>query len=63
MLQKEQARKEKKGSKKLTPEQADAKRKKLWVSIAKKEIPKAQKQKASARKEMLSLLKKVFWNR
>ena len=26
--------------KKLTPEQADAKRRRLWISIAKKEIPK-----------------------
>lgn len=45
--------------KKLTPEQADVKRKRLWVSIAKKEIPKAQKQKASARKEILQSLKKM----
>ncbi|KAL3872724.1 hypothetical protein ACJMK2_035930 [Sinanodonta woodiana] len=45
--------------KKLTPEQADAKRRKIWISIAKKEIPKAQKQKASARKEMLQSLKKI----
>ncbi|XP_071081185.1 chromatin-remodeling ATPase INO80-like [Haliotis cracherodii] len=45
--------------KKLTPEQADIKRKRIWIAIAKKEIPKAQKQKASARKEMLTLLKKV----
>lgn len=45
--------------KKLTPEQADNKRRRLWVSIAKKEIPKAQKQKASARKEMLQTLKKI----
>ncbi|XP_070179265.1 chromatin-remodeling ATPase INO80-like [Littorina saxatilis] len=58
MLQQQQARKERK-PKKLTPEQADAKRRKLWTSIAKKEIPKAQKQKASARKEMQNLLKKV----
>ncbi|XP_076441698.1 chromatin-remodeling ATPase INO80-like isoform X2 [Babylonia areolata] len=58
LLQQQQARKERK-PKKLTPEQADAKRRKIWVSIAKKEIPKAQKQKASARKEMLTLLKKV----
>ena len=28
--------------KKLTPEQADVKRKRLWVSIAKKEIPKVR---------------------
>lgn len=26
--------------KRLTPEQADVKRKRLWISIAKKEIPK-----------------------
>lgn len=39
MLQQQQARKERK-PKKLTPEQADAKRRKLWTSIAKKEIPK-----------------------
>ncbi|XP_060081949.1 chromatin-remodeling ATPase INO80-like [Ylistrum balloti] len=45
--------------KKLTPEQADAKRRRLWISIAKKEIPKAQKQKASARKEMLQTFKKI----
>ncbi|XP_041352377.1 chromatin-remodeling ATPase INO80-like [Gigantopelta aegis] len=44
---------------KLTPEQADAKRKRLWINIAKKEIPKAQKQKASARKEAMTTLKKV----
>ncbi|XP_029637350.1 chromatin-remodeling ATPase INO80-like [Octopus sinensis] len=48
-----------KQNKKLTPEQADTKRRKIWLSIAKKEIPKAQKQKASARKEMLSTLKKI----
>ncbi|KAL8590096.1 hypothetical protein ACOMHN_034327 [Nucella lapillus] len=58
LLQQQQARKERK-PKKLTPEQADAKRRKIWISIAKKEIPKAQKQKASARKEMLNVLKKV----
>lgn len=39
LLQQQQARKERK-PKKLTPEQADAKRRKIWVSIAKKEIPK-----------------------
>ena len=39
MLQQQQARKERK-PKKLTPEQADAKRRKIWISIAKKEIPK-----------------------
>ncbi|KAK7487146.1 hypothetical protein BaRGS_00021641 [Batillaria attramentaria] len=58
LLQKQQARKER-TPKKLTPEQADAKRRKIWTSIAKKEIPRAQKQKASARKEMLTVLKKV----
>ncbi|XP_059148213.1 chromatin-remodeling ATPase INO80-like isoform X2 [Physella acuta] len=52
-------RHEKKKSKKLTAEQADIKRRKLWVSIAKKEIPRAQKQKVSARKEMLATMKKV----
>ncbi|XP_045175663.2 chromatin-remodeling ATPase INO80-like [Mercenaria mercenaria] len=45
--------------KKLTPEQAEAKRRRIWVNIAKKEIPKAQKQKVSARKEMLQTLKKI----
>lgn len=30
--------------KKLTPEQADAKRRRLWISIAKKEIPKVLQQ-------------------
>ncbi|XP_052275442.1 chromatin-remodeling ATPase INO80-like [Dreissena polymorpha] len=45
--------------KKLTPEQAEARRRRLWVSIAKKEIPKAQKQKNAARKEMLQQLKKI----
>ena len=39
LLQRQQARKERK-SKKLTPEQADAKRIKIFVSIGKKEIPK-----------------------
>ena len=39
LLQQQQARKERK-PKKLTPEQADAKRRKVWVSIAKKEMPK-----------------------
>lgn len=29
-----------KQNKKLTPEQADTKRRKIWLSIAKKEIPK-----------------------
>lgn len=58
LLQQQQARRERK-PKKLTPEQADAKRRKIWMSIAKKEIPRAQKQKASARKEMLTVLKKV----
>uniref|UniRef100_A0A2C9KB78 Chromatin-remodeling ATPase INO80 n=2 Tax=Biomphalaria glabrata TaxID=6526 RepID=A0A2C9KB78_BIOGL len=58
ILAKRQEKKEKK-PKKLTPEQADAKRRKLWISIAKKEIPRAQKQKASARKEMLASLKKI----
>ncbi|XP_050405390.1 chromatin-remodeling ATPase INO80 [Patella vulgata] len=46
-------------SKKLTPEQADVKRKKIWMSIVKKEIPKVQKQRASARKEMLNNAKKL----
>ncbi|ESO83010.1 hypothetical protein LOTGIDRAFT_236919 [Lottia gigantea] len=46
-------------SKKLTPEQADVKRKKIWMSICKKEIPKIQKQRASARKEMLNNAKKL----
>ncbi|KAL5008979.1 hypothetical protein ScPMuIL_014560 [Solemya velum] len=45
--------------KKLTPEQADAKRRRLWISIAKKEIPKAQKQKVAARKEMMQSLRKI----
>ncbi|KAK3093780.1 hypothetical protein FSP39_020132, partial [Pinctada imbricata] len=45
--------------KKLTPEQADVKRKRIWITIAKKEIPKAQKQTAAARKEMLQSLKKI----
>ncbi|KAH9509093.1 putative DNA helicase ino80 [Bulinus truncatus] len=58
ILAKRQEKKEKK-PKRLTPEQADAKRRKLWISIAKKEIPRAQKQKASARKEMLASLKKI----
>uniref|UniRef100_A0A646QDS9 Chromatin-remodeling ATPase INO80 n=1 Tax=Hemiscolopendra marginata TaxID=943146 RepID=A0A646QDS9_9MYRI len=35
------------------------KRKKLWVALAKKEIPKAQKQKVSAHKEMLTNCKKM----
>ena len=39
ILSKRQEKKEKK-PKKLTPEQADAKRRKLWISIAKKEIPR-----------------------
>lgn len=52
-------RQEARGEKKLSPEQADIKRKKLWITIAKKEIPKAQKQKAAARKEILQTLKKV----
>ncbi|CAL1526196.1 unnamed protein product [Lymnaea stagnalis] len=58
ILAKRQEKKEKR-PKKLTPEQADAKRRKLWISIAKKEIPRAQKQKASARKEMLATMKKI----
>ena len=33
-------RQEARGEKKLSPEQADIKRKKLWITIAKKEIPK-----------------------
>lgn len=33
-------RNEARGEKKLTPEQADVKRKKIWITIAKKEIPK-----------------------
>lgn len=45
--------------KKLSPEQADAKRRRLWISIVKKEIPKAQKQKVSARKEVLQQMKKI----
>ncbi|VDI53953.1 DNA helicase INO80 [Mytilus galloprovincialis] len=52
-------RNEARGEKKLSPEQADIKRKKLWITIAKKEIPKAQKQKVAARKEVLQSLKKV----
>lgn len=39
LLQQQQARKERR-PKKLTPEQADAKRRKIWTSIAKKEIPR-----------------------
>jgi len=57
-LERKREKKEKK-PKKLTPEQADAKRRKLWISIAKKDIPRAQKQKASARKEMLASMKKI----
>ena len=45
--------------KKLTPEQAAIKRKKIWANICKKEIPKAQKQKASLRKEIMTNLRKV----
>nr|KAG5699748.1 hypothetical protein BaRGS_014164 [Batillaria attramentaria] len=43
LLQKQQARKER-TPKKLTPEQADAKRRKIWTSIAKKEIPRVEKE-------------------
>ena len=32
--------KKEKKAKKLTPEQADAKRRKMWIAIAKKEIPR-----------------------
>lgn len=39
--------------KKLTPEQADVKRKRLWVSIAKKEIPKVGRM----------ILISMFWGR
>ena len=46
--------------KKLTPEQTAIKRRKVWVAIVKKEIPKAHKQKISNRKEVLSSLKKVL---
>ena len=46
--------------KKLTPEQTAIKRRKVWVSIIKKEIPRAHKQKLSNRKEVLSSLKKVL---
>lgn len=45
--------------KKLTPEQIAIKRRRIWISISKKEVPKAQKQKASARKEMFTMLRKV----
>ena len=45
--------------KKLSPEQMAIKRRKVWVSIMKKEIPKAHKQKVSNRKEVLGSLKKV----
>ena len=45
---------------KLTPEQTAIKRRKVWVAIVKKEIPKAHKQKVSNRKEVLSSLKKVL---
>ena len=46
-------------AKKFTPEQMANKRRKIFTSIAKKEVPKQAKQKASARKEMMSQLKKV----
>ncbi|ELU04541.1 hypothetical protein CAPTEDRAFT_220290 [Capitella teleta] len=45
--------------KKLTPEQACNRRRRLWVMIAKKEIPKAYKQKMSTKKEGQMMLKKV----
>jgi DNA helicase INO80 len=35
------------------------KRRRLWVAIAKKEIPKAQKIKSLSRKDMLTQLKKL----
>ena len=38
------------------------KRRKIWVSIIKKEIPKAHKQKVSNRKEVLGSLKKVWFH-
>ena len=34
--------KKEKKPKKLTPEQADAKRRKMWISLAKKEIPRVR---------------------
>ena len=43
----------------LTQEQIANRRKKLWLLLCKKELQKAQKQKASARKELLLQLKKV----
>ena len=46
-------------NKRLTQEQLSAKRRKVWVGMCKKEIPKAAKQKASIRKEGLANLKKV----
>ncbi|CAH1792106.1 unnamed protein product [Owenia fusiformis] len=46
-------------TKKFTPEQIAAKRRRLWVGMMKKEVSKAQKARASARKEMLQLHKKV----
>ncbi len=45
--------------KKLSPEQMAIKRRKVWVSIVKKEIPRAHKQKVSNRKDVLGTLKKV----
>ena len=45
----------------LSPEQVAIKRRKIWVSIIRKEIPKAHKQKVSNRKEVLGSLKKVWF--
>ncbi|XP_023930552.1 DNA helicase INO80 [Lingula anatina] len=45
--------------KRLTPEQALVKRKRMWMSIVKKEVPKAQKQRTSTRKEMFSNARKL----
>ncbi|WAR20525.1 INO80-like protein, partial [Mya arenaria] len=59
ILSHRQSQRDKAAGKKLTPEQAEVKRRRLWVAIAKKEIPKAQKQKASARKEVMQQLKKI----
>lgn len=46
-------------TKRLNPEQLAAKRRRLWITMCKKEIPRAAKQKANQRKEGLSNLKKV----
>ena len=48
-------------NKRLTQEQLSAKRRRVWVSMCKKEIPKAAKQKASVRKEGMANLKKVMF--